>query len=138
MIAAAVANDGVQMRPYLVQRLLGPDRTSTHYTASPQELRRSVSSDVARDLRTMMESVVNNGTATSAQVEGYEVGGKTGTSQNGITDNHGWFVGYAMKDGKPVSAVAVFLESAGDAGSAEATRIAGQILKAVTSERGGN
>ncbi|MDP9798442.1 peptidoglycan glycosyltransferase [Catenuloplanes nepalensis] len=138
MIAAAVANDGVQMRPYIVDRLLGPDRTSTHYTASPQELRRSVDSDVARDLQTMMESVVNNGTATSAQVEGYDVGGKTGTSQNGVTDNHGWFVGYAMKDGKPVSAVAVFLEAAGDGGSAEATRIAGQILKAVTSERGGN
>ncbi|GAB7041396.1 MULTISPECIES: peptidoglycan D,D-transpeptidase FtsI family protein [Catenuloplanes] len=138
MIAAAVANDGVQMRPYLVERLLGPDRTSTHYTVNPEELRRSVSSDVARDLQTMMESVVNNGTATSAQVEGYDVGGKTGTSQNGVTDNHGWFVGYAMKDGKAVSAVAVFLEAAGNGGSAEATRIAGQILKAVTSERGGN
>ncbi|WP_033343419.1 penicillin-binding transpeptidase domain-containing protein [Catenuloplanes japonicus] len=137
MIAAAVANDGVQMRPYLVERLLGPDRTSTHYTVNPEELRRSVSSDVARDLQKMMQSVVVNGGSKSAQVPGYDVGGKTGTSQNGITDNHGWFVGYAMKDGKPISAVAVFLEAAGDGGSAEAARISGQILKAVTAERAG-
>lgn len=67
MIAAAVANDGVQMRPYLVERLLGPDRTSTHYTVNPEELRRSVSSDVARDLQKMMQSVVVNGGSKSAQ-----------------------------------------------------------------------
>ncbi|SDY20958.1 cell elongation-specific peptidoglycan D,D-transpeptidase [Micromonospora pattaloongensis] len=138
MIAAAVANGGSQMRPYLVQQLLGPDRTTIHYTAAPRELRKPVSSQVAQSLQQMMRSVVENGTGTNAQISGYTVGGKTGTAQAGeVSDDHGWFIGFVMKDGQPISAVAVALESAGDGGSAEATRIAGQIMKAVIADRGG-
>ncbi len=43
-----------------------------------------------------------------------------------------------MKDGKPVSAVAVFLEKAGSGGSAEAARIAGQIMRAVVTDAEGS
>ncbi len=72
LIAAAVANDGKQMRPYLVQQLLGPDRTTSHYTAQPKELNGAVvSSQVARDLQDMMVSVVENGTGRNAQIDGY-------------------------------------------------------------------
>ncbi|GAB3148253.1 penicillin-binding transpeptidase domain-containing protein [Micromonospora sonneratiae] len=138
MIAAAVANDGKQMRPYLVQQLLGPDRTTRHYTASPKQLRQSVSDTVARDLQEMMISVVQNGTGRNAKINNYTVGGKTGTAQAGEqTDDHGWFIGFVMKDGKPISAVTVMLESAGEGGSAEAARIAGQIMRAVIQDRGG-
>ncbi|MEV1289767.1 penicillin-binding protein 2 [Micromonospora sp. NPDC049679] len=138
MIAAAVANGGSQMRPYLVQQLLGPDRTTIHYTADPRVLRQPVTTQVARDLQAMMRSVVENGTGTNARISGYTVGGKTGTAQAGETsDDHGWFIGFVMKDGQPISAVAVMLESAGSGGSAEATRIAGQIMKAVIADRGG-
>lgn len=138
MIAAAVANGGGQMRPYLVRQVLGPDRTTSYYTADPRELRRSVSSQVATDLQTMMVSVVENGTGTRAKIGGYTVGGKTGTAQAGeTTDDHGWFIGFVMKDGQPISAVAVLLESAGKGGSAEAARIAGQIMHAVVADPGG-
>jgi peptidoglycan glycosyltransferase len=41
-----------------------------------------------------------------------------------------------MKDGKPICAVAVFLENAGPGGSSEAARIAGDIMKTVITERG--
>ena len=138
MIAAAVANDGKQMRPYLVQQLLGPDRTSDYYTANPQELRQSVSAPVASDLQDMMFSVVENGTGKSARISGYQVGGKTGTAQvDANTPDHGWFIGFVMKDGKPISAVAVLLEAAGSGGSAEAARIAGKIMQAVIQDPGG-
>lgn len=138
MIAAAVANNGSQMRPYLVQQLLGPDRTTDYYTADPRELRQSVSEPVAATLRDMMISVVANGTGKAARISGYQVGGKTGTAQSDPTvKDHGWFIGFTMKDGKPISAVAVFLETAGSGGSSEAARIAKEIMQAVIQDGGG-
>ncbi|MFY1674451.1 peptidoglycan D,D-transpeptidase FtsI family protein [Plantactinospora sp. WMMB334] len=139
LVAAAVANDGRQMRPYLVQQQLGPDRTTDYYTAVPRQLREPVSAEVARQLQEMMVSVVQNGTGTNARISGYRVGGKTGTAETGgNSDDHGWFIGFAINDdGKPVSAVCVFLEAAGSGGSAEAARISQQIMRAVIADRGG-
>jgi penicillin-binding protein A len=137
LMAATVANGGVQMRPYLVQQLLGPDLTP-YDIASPRQLRTACTPTVAQSLQAMMVSVVENGTGKKAQIEGYVVGGKTGTAQNaeGAKD-HGWFIGFAMKDGKPVVAVAVLLANAGSGGSSEAARIGGQVMKAVIADRGG-
>ncbi|WP_200208278.1 peptidoglycan D,D-transpeptidase FtsI family protein [Micromonospora coerulea] len=139
LIAASVANGGSQMRPYLVKQLLAPDRTTSYYTAKPRELRRPVSGQVASDLRDMMESVVENGTGRKAAIDGYTVGGKTGTAQSGPdTPDHGWFIGFALdKNGTPVSAVCVELERAGSGGSAEAARIAGRIMQAAIADAGG-
>ncbi|MEV0713434.1 penicillin-binding protein 2 [Asanoa sp. NPDC050611] len=140
LIAAAVANDGRQMRPYLVQKLLGPDRTTSHYTATPKELNGAVvSRQVAGDLRDMMINVVENGTGRNAQIDDVEVGGKTGTAQSAPDrKDHGWFIGFAIKNGQPVSAVAVFLQEAGPGGSSEAARIGGQIMRAVVTDAEGS
>ncbi len=136
LVAATVANGGVQMRPYLVQKLQAPDLTTT-YTATPKTRTTPITGDVASQLQQMMESVVQSGTGTAAQITGYNVGGKTGTAQNGeAADDHGWFIGFAMKDGKPIVAVCVFLKRAGTGGSHEAARIGGDIMKAVIAERG--
>jgi penicillin-binding protein A len=132
LIAATVANGGKQQRPYLVQKLLGPDRR-TLYTASPKTLRTPISTQVATDLQDMMVSVVENGTGKNAQISGYSVGGKTGTAQNAEgASPHGWFIGFAYNDkGEAVSAVCVMLENVpGGHASAEAARIAGKIMKA--------
>lgn len=137
MIGAAVANDGVQMAPYLVEQLQAPDLRSV-YTADPVELRRAVPGDVAAELRDMMVAAVERGTGVNAQVPGAVVGGKTGTAETGDSADHGWFVGFAIVDGEPVSAVAVVLENAGPGGSGEATRIAGQVLAAVIDGQGGD
>ncbi|HEX6500969.1 MAG TPA: penicillin-binding protein 2 [Micromonosporaceae bacterium] len=136
LIAASVANDGTQMRPYLIQSLQTPD-LSTYYNASPKSLRQPVSPQVAHDLQTMMISVVEHGTGRRARIDGFQVGGKTGTAENGAdAQEHGWFIGFVMKDNQPLVAVAVMLEHAGEGGSAEASRIAGDIMKAVLHERG--
>ncbi|MFF5176994.1 peptidoglycan D,D-transpeptidase FtsI family protein [Micromonospora sp. NPDC000316] len=139
MIAGAVANNGSQMRPYLVRQLLAPDRTTSYYTAKPRELRQPVNGQVAGDLREMMVSVVQNGTGRKAAISGYTVGGKTGTAQSAPDrPDHGWFIGFALdKNGTPVSAVCVVLEQAGSGGSAEAARIAGQIMRAAILDPGG-
>ncbi|MGW3786331.1 peptidoglycan D,D-transpeptidase FtsI family protein [Micromonospora chokoriensis] len=139
MIAGSIANGGKQMRPYLVRQLLAPDRTTSYYTANGRELRQPVSSQVATDLRDMMVSVVQKGTGRKAAFSGYTVGGKTGTAQSAPDrPDHGWFIGFAMdKNGNPVSAVCVMLEQAGPGGSAEAARIAGQIMRAAVTDPGG-
>jgi peptidoglycan glycosyltransferase len=141
LIAATVANDGEQMKPYLVQQLLGPDRRPIE-TASPDTLRRPISGEVAGALEDMMVSVVENGTGTRAQIDGYRVGGKTGTAQAGETEaDHGWFIGFVKdKEGRPISAVAVLLENAGSGGSSEAARIGGRVMRAVIADgrRGGD
>ncbi len=139
LIAASVANGGSQMRPYLVKQLLAPDRTTSYYNAKPRELRQPVSGQVASDLRDMMISVVKNGTGRKAAIDGYIVGGKTGTAQSGPnTPDHGWFIGFALdKDGTPISAVCVELERAGSGGSAEAARIASRIMAAAIADSGG-
>ncbi|MEU4476728.1 penicillin-binding transpeptidase domain-containing protein [Micromonospora sp. NPDC023966] len=136
LIAATVANDGSQMRPYLVKQLLGPDRTTVYDAAKPRELRRPISGQVAGDLRDMMVNVVKDGTGKKAAISGYTVGGKTGTAQSGPgTPDHGWFIGFALdKNGTPVSAVCVELEQAGSGGSAEAARIGGRIMAAAIAE----
>ena len=139
LIAATVANGGKQMRPYLVQRLLSADR-QVRYNANPAVLRTPVDAQVASDMQDMMVSVVENGTGKKARINGFKVGGKTGTAQNAEgADPHGWFIGFAFDDkGQPVSAVCVMLENVpGGHASAEAARISGLIMRAAAG-RGGD
>ncbi|MDX6203989.1 MAG: penicillin-binding protein [Frankiales bacterium] len=135
MIAAAVANKGTLMKPYLVDQILGPDLTVVSQT-KPQVVRQSVSPQVAAALTQMMIGVVANGTGTSAQISGVQVAGKTGTAQHGAnTTPHAWFIAFAPAQ-NPVVAVAVLVENGGALGS-EATGgkvaapIAAQVIKAV-------
>ncbi|MGH3734277.1 MAG: peptidoglycan D,D-transpeptidase FtsI family protein [Micromonosporaceae bacterium] len=136
MIAASVANGGRMMKPYLVEEVMEPQGVGTLETASESELRRPLDSGTADTLRGMMVKVVESGTGTAARIDGAEVGGKTGTAQNGDNPDHGWFIGFAMKDGQPKVAVAVFLEQYGKSGSTRATEIAGAVMKKVLEERG--
>jgi peptidoglycan glycosyltransferase len=134
LVAAAIANDGVQMRPYLIDTLQAPGLTPFD-RAEREELRRPVSPQVAAQLREMMNSVVERGTGTNARIDGVEVGGKTGTAENGNQPDHGWFIGYARQNGQPVVAVAVLLQNAGSGGSAEAAQIAGEVMRAAIAAR---
>jgi peptidoglycan glycosyltransferase len=137
LIAATVANGGTQMRPYLIEQLQDSQLRPV-YRADPDELRQPISSQVASQLQEMMASVVTGGTGRNAQIDGYVVGGKTGTAESGDANDHGWFIGFAIDDnGTPVSAVAVMLENAGSGGSAEAARIGGEIMRAAIEDPGG-
>jgi penicillin-binding protein A len=135
LVAAAIANNGSQMRPYLIDTIQDAN-LAPMWKVDPKEALQPVSPAVAGQLRQMMESVVANGTGTNARIDGFEVGGKTGTAQNGDAPDHGWFIGYARKNGQPVVAVAVLLQNAGSGGSAEATAIAGQVMKAAIAAKG--
>ena len=77
----AIAYNGVQMKPMLVKRITAPDGTVLE-EFSPEELGRPLSPDSARRMRKLLARVTEEGgTGTKAAVEGYRVGGKTGTAQ---------------------------------------------------------
>lgn len=84
---AAIANDGVLMRPFIRRWLLDENRTILDETV-PQVVRRVVSSSTAATMREFMRGVVDSGTATRARIEGLEIGGKTGTSQRLVNGNY--------------------------------------------------
>ncbi len=79
--AAAVANNGLLMRPYLVSAVLD-DHGRTIQTFAPCRVRQVVSPETARTVADMMEAVVQKGgTGTMAAIPGYIICGKTGTAR---------------------------------------------------------
>jgi penicillin-binding protein A len=129
MIAAAVANRGTLMKPYLVSQVQAPDLTVIDST-QPEEWREPVSVDVANQLTEMMVSVVANGSGRAARIPGVEVAGKTGTAQvrEDVAD-HTWFMGFAPAD-DPKIAVAVFVANGGGTGGERSAPIAGDVMQA--------
>jgi peptidoglycan glycosyltransferase len=136
MVAAAVANDGSLMKPYLVDQVRAPDLTVIDRT-KPKEFGKPVSADIANQLTTMMMSVVEHGTGKAARIPGVQVAGKTGTAQigQGIPD-HNWFIGFAPAD-DPKIAVAVFVKNGGGTGGGVAAPIAHDVLQAYLAGHGG-
>jgi peptidoglycan glycosyltransferase len=79
----------------------------------------------------MMESVVNNGTGTTARIAGVQVAGKTGTAENAKgAPPHAWFVAFAPA-AQPKIAIAVVVENGGGENDATGAKVAAPIAKAV-------
>src|SRR5690606_15486123 len=78
--AAAIANGGELLKPYLVKAVLGPDGEPVK-VAERQVVGRPISSETSAEMREILRSVVVNGSGTRADVPGYRVAGKTGTAQ---------------------------------------------------------
>lgn len=108
MIAAvaAVANDGMLMKPYVVQQFVARDPDTGELRVidvEPMVIRRAISQETARTMTDMLVQVVEHG-ATKAQIPGYRVAGKTGTAQIPTpygyhpSDTIGSFVGYVPAD----------------------------------------
>ncbi len=75
----ALANKGVLMKPYIVQEIHASDGHVD--TIKPQPLRQVVSNQTANTMLAMMVNVVESGHAKGAKIDGYYIGGKTGTAQ---------------------------------------------------------
>ena len=78
--ASAAVNGGHLMQPYVVQALTDQDGNVVEQT-EPTEVRQVVSESTSAMVREMLYGVVNGGTGKNANVEGYRIGGKTGTSE---------------------------------------------------------
>ena len=134
LVSAAVGNDGVLQKPYLIDEEIAPDLAVLDKT-SPSEFGEAVSPQVAADLREMMVGVVENGSGRAARISGVQVAGKTGTAQQGEGEPpHAWFTSFAPARGAKV-AVAVIIEDGGGSteatGGALAAPIARSVIEAV-------
>ncbi|MET9989973.1 penicillin-binding protein 2 [Streptomyces mutabilis] len=113
MVTSAIANNGTLMKPYMVDELQAPNLDTIEKT-DPEEMGKPLSADNAQILQDMMETVVEKGTGSNAQIDGVTVGGKTGTAQHGVDNKenpYAWFISYAKgEDGSSPVAVAVVVE----------------------------
>jgi cell division protein FtsI/penicillin-binding protein 2 len=75
----AIANGGVLMKPYIVKSIIKAD--GTREEIAPKQIRRVISDKTAATISAMLVNVVELGHAKRAYIDGYYVGGKTGTAQ---------------------------------------------------------
>lgn len=78
---AAVANNGLMMKPFIVKKEIAPDGTVVNETY-PSSVRQVISESTAKTLTKFFVGVVERGTGTDAKIEGMTIAGKTGTTQN--------------------------------------------------------
>jgi len=130
MVAAAIANDGVLLRPHLVSEVIDSDgrvvdRIRPEVIATPLTFKSAV------ELKAMLENVVANGTARSLAIDGVRVAGKTGTAElEGSVGTHAWIIGFAPVE-DPRIAVAVFVEGDDTTGQQTGGTVAGPIAREV-------
>ena len=96
--ASSVVNGGHLMQPYVVSQITDADGNVLQHT-EPTEVRQVISEQTSERCREILEKVVDGGTGKNAAVEGYRIGGKTGSSET-TEDDHTIvsFLGFAPAD----------------------------------------
>lgn len=116
MITAAIANDGLLMKPRFINRVLS-DNGNIVKTFSNESCGQILTKEESDILTELMIGVVNEGTATKLKTDAYQAAGKTGSAEyNGVKeDSHAWFTGFAPAD-DPEIAVTIIIEGIGSGG----------------------
>ena len=116
---AAIANGGVLLRPYVVEKVTAPDGTVLQQ-GGREEVRRVLRPETARTVSAMLEEVVQKGTGTRAALLEYRAAGKTGTAQKVDPVRGGYgdkrlssFLGFAPANAPRVAILVVIDEPAG-------------------------
>lgn len=127
MIVSTIANNGVMMKPYVVDHIesAGGSMVKRYYS---EMYKKPMTSSEARIISSMMREVVTDGTATGLNDLKVKVVGKTGSADNEKGKAHAWFVGYAPYD-NPKITVSIIVENVGT-GSDYAVPIAKKIFAA--------
>ncbi len=117
LIMCAIANGGVLMKPYLIERIESTEGTTVKKFANTT-YGRIISATEATELIDLLSAVTEYGTASSYfSGATYSVAGKTGTAEyNDAGDSHSWFVGFSNVD-NPDIVVCVLIEGASITGS---------------------
>ena len=86
---STIANKGVYIKPHLVKSIISSSEKDENGNPKVTEIpvekgERVISEKTSQDVLSMMQTVVAEGTGKNAKVEGYNIGGKTGTSEDGV------------------------------------------------------
>ncbi len=114
---STIANKGTYVKPRIVKKII--DSTTGEVTEIPTEkIENIISTGTAEGILSMMESVVKEGTGKNAQVQGYSIGGKTGTSEDGVNTGKyvTSFVGVAPIDEPEVVILITLYNPTGEGG----------------------
>lgn len=133
MITSAIANNGILMKPYVIDRVEN-DEGSLVKAFQPSSYGQLLSQEEAGILKDLMTAVVENGTAANLSEREYTAAGKTGSAEyNENGDSHAWFTGFAPAE-NPEICVTIIVEGAGQGGD-YAVPIARRIFDAYFNQK---
>ena len=132
---SSIANGGTSIKPRVVKQII--DSETKEVTDIPVEKGDTViSKETSEKVLSMMESVVSEGTGKNAKVAGYRIGGKTGTSEDGVNTNKyvTSFCGVAPIDNPQVVVLVTLYNPTGEGGhqgGGVAAPVGGQIFSEI-------
>ena len=114
---STIANKGVYVKPRIVKQIID-SQTGEVEDMPVEEGERVISEETAEGILSMMETVVAEGTGKNAQVQGYSIGGKTGTSEDGVNTGKyvTSFVGVAPTDEPEIVILITLYNPTGEGG----------------------
>lgn len=132
---SAISNGGMSVKPRVVKQIINSE--TKEVTDIPvQKDERVISEETSKKVLSMMESVVSEGTGKNAKVAGYRIGGKTGTSEDGVNTNKyvTSFCGVAPIDNPQVVVLVTLYNPTGEGGhqgGGVAAPVGGQIFSEI-------
>ena len=145
---SAVVNGGTLYKPYLVEKITDSEGTVIMRN-TPTAVRKVISEEVSEKMRSIMEDTVDKGTGKRARIEGYAVGGKTGTAQlsagkSGYIRNEylSSFIGFFPADKPKYVVMAMFMRPQADIqankfGGVVAAPVVGNVIRRIIKEEEG-
>lgn len=127
MVTSAIANNGVMMKPRLVDKITNEEGKTT-FESKDEILSKATSEKTANEIRDMMVEVVNSGTGLAAFIDWVQVAGKTGTADKSNGNIDAWFVGFAPAY-EPKIALSIVVEDSQGTGGEVAAPIAKNIIR---------
>ena len=81
---SSVVNGGILYQPFIVKNIFEKETNNAVFSRGKQQIRRTISEESSKTMRNALESVVSLGGGRSAYIDGYRIGGKTGTAQKAV------------------------------------------------------
>ncbi|APF40974.1 peptidoglycan D,D-transpeptidase FtsI family protein [Neomicrococcus aestuarii] len=131
MVAMGIANDGVVMKPNIIEKVTAADLRVLQ-EPQPEQLSVATTKEVADDVTELMRQPVLSGTAMGAAVDGVDLAAKTGTADIGTSGLvNGWITGFAPADNPQVAITVVVERISYDESRGTSSSIMKKILEAV-------